>query len=92
VFNRVLPSEWSDAELGIPNGSLPVADRTALRDNLRDWSAEARRQDDAQVEFAALHLTTPARVPWLDSPPTSLDALANLSSEADGLHAAAFGD
>lgn len=92
VFNRVLPPEWSDAELGIPNGSLPVAARTALRDNLRDWSAEARRQQDAQVEFAALHVTTPARVPWLDSPPTSLDALANLVAEAEGLESSAFGD
>ena len=89
VFNRVLPAGWSRASLDLPNGGLPARTRSSLRDNMRNWGAEARRQQDAREEFAARHATTLALVPWAPTAPTSLEELHQLVEASDGLDAAA---
>jgi anion-transporting ArsA/GET3 family ATPase len=78
VFNRLLPEEWATLRPQLPTNGLSAADAAELRDNLRNWSAEAHRQADARTELAAQYATRTAAIPWRDRAPTTLDALADL--------------
>ncbi|MBT8207079.1 MAG: ArsA family ATPase [Acidimicrobiia bacterium] len=82
VFNRVLPDEWANGKRA-PNG-LDDSVREVLKRNLARWSDEVRRQSDAREEFVAQHRVGLARVPWIASPPTDVEALSALIAAADG--------
>lgn len=82
VFNRVLPDHWADRRRA-PNG-LDDSVRDALKSNLARWSDEVRRQSDAREEFVAQHRVTLARVPWIATPPTDVEALSDLIAASDG--------
>jgi anion-transporting ArsA/GET3 family ATPase len=77
VFNRTLPEDWIDAQSGDAEPELA--------ENLHRWSAEARRQRDMRLEFASRYLTAVATIDWQPHPPTDLDTLERLVTEADGL-------
>jgi anion-transporting ArsA/GET3 family ATPase len=78
VFNRLLPEAWVDVKPRLPVNGVPPAAAAELRDNLRNWSAEAHRQDDARQELSAQYRTPTASIPWNDRAPTTLDALDRL--------------
>ena len=78
VFNRTLPVTWvGDAERPI-RGVDDAAVRALVKENLRAWAGEARRQEDAADEIAARYGVAVHRVPWVTPPPTSLTELASL--------------
>ena len=76
VFNRVLPAGWYSPK--------PPTDGV-LVENLARWGAEAHRQTEVRKEFAALWKTEVATVPWRPKTPTSLDDLAALIADSEGL-------
>jgi len=76
VFNRVLPASWHQPE---PPSDGPLVE------NLIRWGAEAHRQTDVREEFAAHWKTEVATVPWRPKTPTSLDDLAALIADSQGL-------
>jgi anion-transporting ArsA/GET3 family ATPase len=78
LFNRFLPAEWAALRPRLPTDGLTPEDASELRDNLRNWSAEALRQTDARTEFAAQYATPTGAIAWRDQAPTTLDALEAL--------------
>jgi anion-transporting ArsA/GET3 family ATPase len=78
VFNRALPPEWASVR---PDSDTPA--EVALV--TQQWSAETVRQADARDEFSARYGARVATVPWRPHPPTSLDGLADLMEDADGI-------
>jgi anion-transporting ArsA/GET3 family ATPase len=78
VFNRFLPADWAGLRPSLPADGLSPEAASELRDNLRNWSAEAHRQTDARTEFAAQYATPTAAIAWRDRAPTTLDALEEL--------------
>ncbi|MDJ0960736.1 MAG: ArsA-related P-loop ATPase [Acidimicrobiia bacterium] len=85
VFNRVLPAEWIGLKPGMPSNGFTPEQAAELRDNLRNWAAEAHRQADARAELASQYTTATATIPWRHHAPTTLDALADLITSSDGL-------
>lgn len=84
VFNKQLPADWTEsAALRGVDITPPI--RTALRDNLSRWAAEARRQHDVKQQFAARHDLPLIEVPWAESAPTSVEALAALLASTPAL-------
>ena len=81
IFNRTLPDSWITARA--PRGE--TAEDHELRDNMRRWSVEARRNRDARLAMAARLQIPMATVPWLRHPPTSVDELSDLVAAASGL-------
>lgn len=85
IFNRALPVDW----VGASRSQLrTVADpdlRATLRDNLKRWAAEARRQEDARSLLAKRYGVPIAQVPWRAEPPDSIDDLVSLIHAAEGL-------
>ena len=73
VFNRQLPAAWARGE----TEELALENRTAqvLAANLTRWGQEAHRSAVAADRFAAQHRAPVTSLPWLEEPPTSLDAL-----------------
>ncbi len=86
VFNKQLPENWSGVR-NLRNADVDPQTRIALRDNLARWSEEVRRQHDVKQQFAARHSLELLNVPWAESAPTSVDALADLLDSAPGLRA-----
>ena len=82
LFNKTLPDAWIGADRGPPSGGR--YDR-AVAQNLARWGDEARHMRDARAEFGARHGTSVATVPWVHTPPTSVEALAALIEGAEGL-------
>jgi anion-transporting ArsA/GET3 family ATPase len=80
VFNRTLPARWA-------SGTTPPPPRTnvAMAENLARWGAEAQRQNDARVEFAARYDAPLVTVPWMQEAPNDIDELADLIAQSDGL-------
>lgn len=82
VFNRQLPEAWARGEQEV----LPIEREMAavLAANLQRWGQEAHRGAVAAERFAAQHRAPITTLPWLEEPPTSLDALDGLvrTSEA----------
>ncbi len=76
VFNRQLPEQWARGELE----EFAVDEDTArlLAANLQRWGQEAHRSEVAAERFAAQHGAPVTTLPWLEEPPTSLDALDGL--------------
>ncbi len=81
IFNRSLPERWITARG--PKGN--ARQDQALRENLRRWAVEARRNRDARVAMAARLQIPMATVPWLRHPPNSVTELADLVSQSEGL-------
>lgn len=84
VFNKQLPATWIESAV-LRNADVTPPVRTALRDNLARWAAEVRRQHDVKQQFAARHDLQLIEVPWAESAPTSVEALAGLLSSAPEL-------
>ena len=84
VFNKQLPETWS-AGMTLRNADVSPQDRIALRDNLAGWAEEVKRQHDVKQDFAARHSLELLNVPWAETAPTSVDALAELLKSAPGL-------
>lgn len=78
VFNRSLPESWIGAEA--PDDADP-----ALALNLFRWGREAHRQRSARREMGERHDTPIATIPWQRHPPTDLDTLNALITEAGSL-------
>lgn len=78
VFNRLLPPEWATLQPKLPSNGFSTAVAAELRDNMRNWAAEAHRQADARTELGAQYETPTAAIPWRERAPTTLDALADL--------------
>ncbi len=87
LFNRTLPDTWIDAA---PPPPAKGSDARALTENLARWGDEARHMRDVRNEFAARYHTAVATVPWVESAPTDLGALATLIEKTDGLDLAAI--
>lgn len=87
LFNRALPVEWVSAARSPVRGVDDAEVRAALRDNLRRWGAEARRQEDARAELAKRHGVPIVAIPWLPSPPDSIDDLVAMVDRAEGMSA-----
>jgi anion-transporting ArsA/GET3 family ATPase len=84
VFNRTLPEAWgAGGRLRAPG--LPEATRRALRDNLKRWADESRRQRQARDELAGRFGVAMASLPWLEEAPISLQGLTRLLDAAEGL-------
>jgi hypothetical protein len=64
---------------------LPEATRRALRDNLKRWADESRRQRQARDELAGRFGVAMASLPWLEEAPISLQGLTRLLDAAEGL-------
>lgn len=84
VFNKQLPATWTDSA-ALRGADIEAPIRTALRDNLTRWAAEVRRQNDVKQQFAARHELQLIEVPWAESAPTSVEALAGLLASAPEL-------
>jgi len=84
VFNKQLPAAWTDRR-NLRGPDISPQLRTALRDNLTRWAGEVRRQHDVKQVFAARHSLQLVDVPWADTAPTSVDALADLLASAPEL-------
>lgn len=78
IFNRSLPESWIGAR-------APRGTERALVANLERWGLEAHRQRVARRELGERYATPIASVQWRRTPPTDLDSLAELISEAEGL-------
>lgn len=78
VFNRALPEDWARA---VPGPGLP-AEYARL---VERWSAETVRQAGAREEFSARYGARVATLPWRTEPPTDLDRLRSLVTDAEGL-------
>lgn len=76
VFNRTLPEDWI--------GARPGRVAQELAENLRRWASESHRQRDLRVEFASRYRTELATIPWRETAPTDLDALADMVDGASG--------
>ena len=84
VFNKQLPGLWTD--LPSLRGADVAADvRIAARENLKRWAAEVRLQHEIKQEFVARYGLSLLEVPWADSAPTSVPALASLLDDAQDL-------
>jgi anion-transporting ArsA/GET3 family ATPase len=77
VFNRQLPPHWANG-ISLRGAQVDPQTRIALRENLAQWAGEVRRQHDVKQAFATRHELHLAEVPWADTSPTSVDALADL--------------
>jgi anion-transporting ArsA/GET3 family ATPase len=88
VFNRCLPDAW--ARPAPPCDAKPRLG-AVLEGNLVRWGAEARRQQEAQRDFAARYQTEVATLPWLEESPTSLDDLARFIAAGHGIPYPALG-
>ncbi len=84
VFNRSLPSTWISPE--VPDGLSPELIATAEL-----WAAETQRQLDARAEFSARFGATVGTIPWLETPPTEIEALARLATSAGNIPWEALG-
>ncbi len=76
IFNRTLPDDWIDAR--------PGRVEPELAENLRRWGAEAARQMEFRSEFANRYMTELTTIAWRSTPPTDLDALADMISSSEG--------
>lgn len=80
VFNKVLPEDWSQPDFATHEASgSPTLDE--LQANLARWGAEASRQARSRRLFTTRHSVSVATLPWLETSPTDLEALASLTSE-----------
>lgn len=87
VFNRALPEAWVDAARGRLRAVENPDVRSALRENLTRWAAEARRQADARSELSMRYAVSIATVPWMRDAPNTVDELLELTNAAEGLDA-----
>lgn len=78
VFNRSLPSTWISPD--VPDGLSPELIATAEL-----WAAETQRQLDTRAEFSARFGATVGTMPWSETPPTELEALARLATSAGNI-------
>jgi len=62
-----------------------------VRRNLERWGTEAQRQLDARETFVSRYKSRLASLPWKTEAPTSVAALAELVSDAQGLDLALLG-
>jgi len=85
VFNRALPAEWAAAARRPVRGIDDAAVRGFVRENLKRWGAEARRQADAREELATRHDVPLATVPWMAEAPDTVAELVALFDAAHGL-------
>lgn len=76
VFNRSLPTPWSDA-------IAPEDAPASVTANLRRWSSEARHQAEIRRELELRHGIAPVCLPWVITAPTSPDELAALVASAE---------
>ena len=76
IFNRTLPDDWIDARAGRVEPELA--------ENLRRWGAEAARQMEFRTEFANRYRTELTTIGWRSTPPTDLDALADMIGSSAG--------
>ena len=82
VFNRALPSAWSeDADRPLRGIDDPEL-RSIAKANLRAWGSEARRQGDAMVELSSRYGTPLIAVPWTSPPPETVDDLVGLVTDS----------
>ncbi len=84
VFNKQLPAGWTDTK-NLRSAEITQETRVAARENLTRWASEVRRQHDVKQEFAARYDLNLVDVPWAESAPTSVDALADLLTESPDL-------
>jgi len=85
IFNRSLPPSWARAARRPVTGVSDPEVRARVRDNLKRWGGEARRQEDAREELASHHAVPVATIPWLPDAPTTVDELLAMLEAADGL-------
>jgi len=87
LLNRALPLSWADAAArplrGIPDAEL----RGVLKANLMRWGGEARRQATAMEGLADRYGVPLLTVPWVAEPPITVENLASLLDDVEGLDA-----
>lgn len=75
LFNRRVPSAWIDAATrpirNVPDAAL----RARMKENLRAWAGESRRQSDAEAELSATYGVPVYSVPWTTPAPQDLEQL-----------------
>ncbi len=77
VFNKQLPETWTMSK-NLRGVAITPDTRVAARENLSRWASEVHLQHDIKAEFVARYGLHLLEVPWADTAPTSVDALADL--------------
>lgn len=80
VFNRTLPAEWASSI-----SPVPPQTNLALAENLARWGAEAQRQNDSRLEFAARYDAPLVTVPWMKEAPNDVVELAEMIERSAGM-------
>ena len=89
VLNRALPQSWADA------ATSPISDiddpviAAELKENLKNWGGEARRQSMAMEGLADRYGVPLIPVPWVAEPPTDATSLRAL---LEGIELGGFAD
>jgi hypothetical protein len=78
IFNRVLPTTWARAARSPLQGIDDAELRAVVRENLKRWGGEARRQADAREELASHHTVPVATIPWMAESPTTVEELLDM--------------
>jgi len=81
VFNKQLPASWTEGKT-LRGPHIDPEVRATVRENLARWSSEVYLQHHVKREFAARYGLHLLEVPWAESAPTSVDALADLLADA----------
>jgi arsenite-transporting ATPase len=84
VFNKQLPEAWTERR-NLRGADITGDTRVAARENLQRWAGEVARQHEVKQEFVARYGLQLLEVPWADTSPTSVDALADLLDETPQL-------
>jgi len=84
VFNKQLPESWTEGR-ALRGPHIDPDVRATVRENLGRWASEVHLQHDVKREFAARYGLRLLEVPWADSAPTSVDALADLLADSPDL-------
>ncbi|MFQ5517923.1 MAG: ArsA family ATPase [Acidimicrobiia bacterium] len=78
AVNKTLPAAWADAH-------PPAGTDAGSAANLRNWAAEAQRQQDAIAELQGRYGVDPIRIPWQAETPVTVPELVALAREVPEL-------
>jgi arsenite-transporting ATPase len=81
IFNRSLPRDWAYAARDL-DASATETDE-ALQANLTAWAGEADRRCRLHDDFANETGLPVLTIPWLDTAPTTVDAVAEMVESAN---------
>lgn len=84
IFNKQLPEAWTESR-NLRSPDIDPDVRLAARENLHRWASEVHLQHDVKQEFVVRYGLHLLEMPWAESAPTSVDALAELLEHSPGI-------